>query len=296
VTLAVVLALGAGLCYAIAAVVQQRVAAQQAPELSLSPRLVIALAHRPLWLLGIAVDLTAYGLEAAALGVGSVLVVGPLLASGLLFALPFASFRTGRRVTRAEMIPAALITVGLALYVEVGSPAGTASHASHLAWALAAAVVIVATTVLVALGRRAVEPGRRATYYGIATGVVYSLTAVLTKATVDRLNDRVFPILGHWQLYALLLASLVGLVLNQSAFQAGHVAASLPAISVTNPVLASVMGVVLFGEHLNAHGMLAWTVAAGAIAAMFVGTCWLTRSPLVTEEAAEPAAEPVAAP
>jgi len=292
VALAVVLALSAGLCYAIAAVVQQRVAAQQAPELSLSLRLIVALAHRPLWLLGIAVDLTAYGLEAAALGVGSVLVVGPLLASGLLFALPFASFRTGRRVTRAEMIPAALITVGLALYVEVGSPAGTASHASHLAWALAATVVIVATSVLVTLGRRAVEPGRRATYYGIATGVVYSLTAVLTKATVDRLHRSVVPILGHWQLYALLLASVVGLVLNQSAFQAGHVAASLPAISVTNPLLASIMGVVLFGEHLNANGLLAWTVAVASLVAMLVGTFWLARSPLVSEQvAATPALE-----
>jgi drug/metabolite transporter (DMT)-like permease len=282
--LAVVLALSAGLCYAIAAVVQQRVAAQQAPELSLSPRLILALCRRPLWLLGIAIDLTAYGLEAAALGVGSVLVVGPLLASGLLFALPFASFRTGRRVTRSEMVPAALITVGLALYVVVGSPTGTASHASHLAWAIAAAFVIAATSVLVLLGRRAVEPGRRAMYYGIATGVVYSLTAVLTKATVDRLHSSVVPIVGHWQLYALLLASAVGLVLNQSAFQAGHVAASLPAISVTNPLLASIMGVVLFGEHLNASGALAWTVAVASIVAMLVGTAWLARSPLVTEE------------
>jgi drug/metabolite transporter (DMT)-like permease len=286
VTLPVVLALLAGLCYAIASVVQQRVAAQQPEELSLSPRLVLALARRPLWLLGIGVDIAAYLLEAAALGRGSVLVVGPLLASGLLFALPFASFRTGRRVTRREMIPAVLITAGLALYVEVGSPAGTASHASHLEWGVAAAVVIAATTVLVTLGRRAREPGRRATYYGIATGVVYSLTAVLTKATVDRLNGRVLPILGHWQLYALLLASVVGLVLNQSAFQAGHVAASLPAISVTNPVLASIMGVVLFDEHLNAHGLLAWSVAGAAIVAMLVGTCWLARSPLVTEEVA----------
>lgn len=291
-TLAVVLALLAGLCYATAAVVQQRVAAQQPEELSLSPRLIVALARRPLWLVGIGVDVTAYLLEAAALGVGSVLVVGPLLASGLLFALPFASFRTGRHVTRREMIPAVLITAGLALYVEVGSPAGTASRATHLEWGVAATVVIAVTALLVTLGRRARERGRRATYYGIATGVVYSLTAVLTKATVDRLNGRVFPILGHWQLYALLLASAVGLVLNQSAFQAGHVAASLPAISVTNPVLASIMGVVLFDEHLNAHGVAEWAVAGAAIVAMLVGTYWLAQSPLVTDEVARvPAVE-----
>jgi drug/metabolite transporter (DMT)-like permease len=292
VVLPVVLALGAGLCYATAAVVQQRVAAQQPDELSLSPRLIVRLARRPLWLAGIAVDLLAYLMEAAALGFGSVVVVGPLLASGLLFALPFASFRTGRRVTRREMIPAVMVTAGLALYVVVGAPGGNASHASHLDWAVAAAGVTLGAGVAVVLGRRTQVPGRRAVYYGLATGIVYSLTAVLTKATVDRLGGTVYPILAHWQLYALLLASVVGLILNQSAFQAGHVAASLPVISITNPVLSSAMGILLFGEHLDARGLGAWIVAAGAIVAMLVGTCWLARSPLVTEEVSEVPALP----
>ena len=282
--LTVVLALGAGLCYAIAAVVQQRVAAQQPPELSLSLRLIVQLARRPLWLAGIGVDILAYLMEAAALGVGSVVVVGPLMASGLLFALPFASFRTGRRVTRREMIPAVMVTAGLALYVVVGAPGGNASHASRLEWLVAATGVALGAGIAVFLGRRTEEPGRRAIYYGLATGIVYSLTAVLTKATVDRLGTDVYPILGHWQLYALLVASVIGLVLNQSAFQAGHVAASLPVISVTNPVLSSAMGILLFGEHLDAHGLVASLVAGGAIVAMLVGTCWLARSPLVTEE------------
>jgi drug/metabolite transporter (DMT)-like permease len=282
--LTVALALGAGLCYATAAVVQQRVAAQQPPELSLSVRLIFELARRPLWLAGIAVDILAYLMEAAALGVGSVVVVGPLLASGLLFALPFASFRTGRRVTHREMIPAVMVSAGLALYVGIGAPGGNASRAAHLDWVIAATGVTLGAGAAVFFGRRTREPGRRAVYYGLATGIVYSLTAVLTKATVDRLNGDVFPILGHWQLYALLLASAVGLILNQSAFQAGHVAASLPVISVTNPVLSSVMGIVLFGEHLDAHGLLAWTIAGGAIVAMILGTIWLARSPLVTED------------
>lgn len=291
--LTVVLALGAGLCYATAAVVQQRVAAQQPAELSLSPRLIVTLARRPLWLAGIAVDILAYLMEAAALGVGSVVVVGPLLASGLLFALPFASFRTGRRVTRREMIPAVMVTAGLALYVGVGAPGGNTSRAAHLDWIIAATAVTLGAGTAVVLGRRAREPGRRAVYYGLATGIVYSLTAVLTKATVDRLGSHVFPILGHWQLYALLLASAVGLILNQSAFQAGHVAASLPVISVTNPVLSSIMGIVLFGERLDARGVLAWVVAGGAIVAMLVGTLWLARSPLVTHEASGTPAVPV---
>jgi hypothetical protein len=110
------------------------------------------------------------------------------------------------------------------------------------------------------------------------------VTAVLTKATVDRLHPDVWSIFGHWQLYALLIASVVGLILNQSAFQAGHVAASLPVISVTNPVLASAMGVLLFGEHIDAGGALGWAACTVAIIAMIAGTLWLAHSPLVTEE------------
>jgi hypothetical protein len=143
--------------------------------------------------------------------------------------------------------------------------------------------VAIATTVLVALGRRA-RGSRRALAYGVATGVLYSFTAVLTKSTVDLLDGGVGNIFGHWQLYVLLAVSAVGLLLNQSAFQAGHVAASLPAISVTNPVLASTFGIVMFGETLDVHGPLAVSVTVASIVAMVVGTVALARSPLVAHD------------
>ena len=88
------------------------------------------------------------------------------------------------------------------------------------------------------------------------------------------------------QLYVLLGVSAVGLLLNQSAFQAGHVAASLPAIAVTNPVLSCIFAVTMFGEHLEASGPVAVTVTAAAVVAMVVGTIALARSPLVTHERA----------
>ena len=65
--MAIVLALLAGLSYAGASVLQQRVASEQRPELSLRPALLLALACRPLWLLGIALDIGVYALEAGAL-------------------------------------------------------------------------------------------------------------------------------------------------------------------------------------------------------------------------------------
>ena len=281
--MAVVLALLAGCSYAGAAVLQQLVAAAQPPELSLHPRLLLAVVRHPVWLLGIALDVVAYVLEAAALHEGSVVTVAPLLVSGLLFALPLSTVGTHQRVTRRELVPAVTVVVGLALFVQVGSPEGDRSSASAAAWLTVGVLVALAAAGLVALGRRELG-ARRALAYGVATGVVYSFTAVLTKSTVDLLDDGVANVFAHWQVYVLLAASAVGLLLNQSAFQAGHVAASLPAISVTNPVLASTFGIVMFGETLEAHGPLAVSVTVVAIVAMVVGTIALARSPLVTHD------------
>lgn len=278
--MAVVLALLAGLSYAGAAVLQQRVAAAQPPELSLSPRLLVAVARRPLWLLGIALDIVAYLFEAAALHEGTVVTVAPLLVSGLLFALPLSTIGTGHRVTRRELLPAFAVVAGLALFVQVGSPTGDRSTASAAAWIIVGSLVAVVVGALVVLGRK--ETGsRRALFFGVATGVVYSFTAVLTKSTVDLLDNGVGSVFSHWQVYVLLGASAVGLLINQSAFQAGHVAASLPAISVTNPVLASIFGITMFGETLDAHGPLAVSVTVLSIVAMVIGTVALSRSPLV---------------
>ncbi|HXY92490.1 MAG TPA: DMT family transporter [Acidimicrobiia bacterium] len=283
--MAIVLALLAGFSYAGAAVLQQRVAAEQAPELSLRPALLLALVRRPLWLLGIALDIGAYLFEAAALATGTVVTVAPLLVSGLLFALPLSTVGGAGRVTRREWIPAIAVTGGLAVFVIVGSPEGNRSTASLGAWIAAGTFVAVAAGSLVVCARGALG-GRRALLLGLATGTIYGFTAVLTKATVDLFGNGVLQVLGHWQLYALLSVSAVGLLLNQSAFQAGHVAASLPAISVTNPVLSSIFAVTMFGEHLDAAGVPAVSVTIAAIAAMAVGTIALARSPLVTHEPA----------
>ena len=83
-------------------------------------------------------------------------------------------------------------------------------------------------------------------------------------------------------MYALAVFSITGLLLNQSAFNAGPLAASLPALAVTNPILSSFLGIILFEEHLKAHGLLQYAVVAAAVGVMLVGVIRLARSPFVT--------------
>jgi threonine/homoserine efflux transporter RhtA len=278
--LAVAFALTAGLLYAGASVLQQRVAAQQRPDLALRPGLLFAVARRPLWQLGLGLDLGAFALEAAALGAGSLILVGPLLVSGLLFALPLSTVGTSRRFTRQNWRAAVALTGGLGLFVVIGSPRGGRTDASGRSWICAGIVLAVIVNVLIVRARQS-SSSERALYLGTATGVVHGMTAVLTKTSVDLLGHGFGTVLVHWQPYALAVLSAAAFLLNQSAFHAGHLAASLPAITVVNPVVAALLGWILFGEHLRVHGVAAVAITIVAICASVAAAISLARSPLV---------------
>jgi drug/metabolite transporter (DMT)-like permease len=280
-TIAILLAVTAGFAYALASVLQQRAASEAPPELSLRPGLLLALVRRPLWLLGTITDGAAYVLEAAALAFGSIIVVQPLLVSGLLWALPLAAVGRPERVTRREWVPAIALVAALAVFVIVGDPHGGRSQASGLAWVLTTVALAVPICVAV-IAARGAPPGRRALLLAFSAGCVYGLTAALTKSTLDVLDQGVLELFTHWQPYALVAAGFVGFLLNQSAFQAGHLAASLPAMAVTDPVVGCCIGVMLFGETLGATGAVAVVATAVSIAVMAVATVSLARSPLVT--------------
>lgn len=281
--IAIILAVSAGFAYALASVLQQRAASEAAPELSLRPGLLLALLKRPLWLFGTLVDGAAYALEASSLALGSIIIVQPLLVTGLLWALPLATIGRPERVTRREWIPAIALVIALAVFVTVGDPHGGRSQASGLAWILTVIALGVPIAIAVVAARGA-APGRRVLLLAFAAGCVYGLTAALTKSTLDLLGGGVLEVFTHWQPYALLAAGFFGFLLNQSAFQAGHLAASLPAMAVTDPVVGSVIGVTLFGETLGATDAAAIAATTVAVMVMAVATVSLARSPLVTHE------------
>src|SRR3546814_8423193 len=107
--IAALLALGAALFIAIGDVIHQR----QAQEVTDQPVGHLALFTRllrdPQWWLGSSVAAVGFALQAAALGLGSVLLVQALLVTSLLFALPINARVSRRRVTRWEWTWAVLL-------------------------------------------------------------------------------------------------------------------------------------------------------------------------------------------
>ena len=274
----VVLALGSALAYALASVAQHAAATSAPESYELRPGLLVHLAQRRLWLGGIAADIAGFLLQAAALERGELVLVQPLLVSGILMALPLGAARLGRRMTTSEWGQAAALAFALATFLVVAAPEEGRDTASGRAWVMTGLLVGVATVVLVGVGQ--VRVRHRASLYGCAAAVVYAWTAALLKTTTGTLGGGVVSMLLSWPVYALAVAGLAGMLLAQSAFQAGPLRASLPALTVIDPVVSACFGVVLFGERVHT-GSLAGPVEAAAAVVMCVAAVGLSRSPLV---------------
>jgi drug/metabolite transporter (DMT)-like permease len=281
-------ALSAGLCYAIASVFQHKVAAAAPSNMSLRLRLILEVVRHPVWLFGIGLDIGAYFLEAAALANGSIVLVQTLLVSGLLFALPLSAIGRTTKPRKRDWVAALAVALGIAVFLAVGEPRGGTANATAFEWISAFGLCLAIIAAMVFFTRNA-RPHYRALGLAIATGACYACTAALTKQVVDLLADHTFwEIFTRWPVYALGVFSVGGLVLNQSAFNAGHLAASLPALAVTNPILSSLLGITLFEEELSAHGVLQYSVVALAVVVMLVGVVRLARSPFVAGDEHEP--------
>ncbi len=286
--IAVVAALGAALGYAVASVLQHQAAGREPPSHSMRPSLLLRLLARPRWLLGAAVDLSAYGLQFLALSYGSLVLVQPLMVSGLLFALPLGAVVGHKRMTRSEWLGAFAVFAGVSVFLLVASPAKGQPDPTNLAWALLFVTTLgIAGLLVLAAGR---HTSRRTMYLAGATGMFYGLTAALTKSVAHLVSIGVFWALTQWPPYALVAVALVSLLVGQSAFQSGPLSSSLPVLAVVDPIVSIMIGALAFGETVNTSGA-APVVEVAALATMVVGVLVLGTSDLVagTADSSAPA-------
>jgi len=274
----VLLSLAAAMCFAAASVLQQQAAASAPPERSMRLRLLVTLVQRPRWVAGIAADVSGFALQVAALDHGPLAVVQPLLATGLLFALVFNASPRSSGLRAVDWWAALAVAAGLTVFVVAGHPSAPKGYdADAGSWValIATAVALMGGSVAMAARR---SPASRALFLSMAAGVSFGLTAVLTKQSVTELNRGWVHLLSTGYPYGLAVLSVVATVLSQSAFQAGTLAASLPTLTLVEPLFAASTGIWLFGEHL-AHGGAQDGLAGLAALAACVGVVALARSP-----------------
>ncbi|MFF0818178.1 DMT family transporter [Rhodococcus sp. NPDC003318] len=274
--LAALLAIGAALCIAVGTVVRQRTAAVVPDETTgvLGP--ITTLVLSPVWWLGTVVGAAGYALQAAALGLGSLLLVQPLLVLSLLFALPLGARFGGRRIATREWLWAAALTTSVAVLVIVGDPRPGEPRAVTQHWILIALVGLPLVALCLFEANRRTGTAR-ALLLGVAAGSLFGLAAVLTKGVVHLLGRGPLALVTSLELYTLIVVAVVATSLQQSAFQAGSLQASLPASTIMEPVVATLLGFVVLGEYLDADRKAA-AVLVVAVGTMITATIALARS------------------
>lgn len=284
--LAALLALGAAFFIAVGDVIHQRSAHEVTDEPVGHVELFLRLLRDGRWWLGSGVAAAGFALQAAALGLGSVLLVQALLVTSLLFALPISARLSHRRVTRWEWLWAAVLAGSVAVIVTVGNPTAGVSRASLQTW-LAVAAILAPVLALCLIGAQLRSGPVSAVLLAVVSGALWGLFAVLTKAVVDRLDITstagVVELLRTPELYAWLLAGLAGTAMQQASFRAGTLTASLPTMTVVEPVVGALLGVVVLGETLRPGEAGAVTLVV-AVIAMVVATTALARGEAATRE------------
>ena len=267
--LVVAAALAGAVFTAIGIVVRQRATMDVPDDQGVSALMITTLLRRRRWWAGTASAVTGYAFQAVALAYGSLLLVAPLLVSALLFALPLSAWLAHRRVTRSEWIWASALTVALAVFVALARTVPGDYEGSELAAVAVAALTLVVVSGCLVLARR-FDDWRRAILLAIGVGLMFGVVSVLTKIEMHLLTDEgALRALRSPVTYALIAFGVGATLLQQSAFHAGSLKASVPAMLVLEPVVAVLLGQVVLGEHLavNTPSAIALSLAVCAMAA-----------------------------
>jgi hypothetical protein len=271
-------ALGAAFCYAASNVLEHRRAALAPPDTSMRISLLWYLARQPVWWLGVAVDLGGFGFQAAALGLGDLLFVQPLLVTSLLFSLVLGAWAGSYRLSMSDLCWAGLLVAGLSVFLAVAAPSGGYDERPFRAWIIPFWLLILLVGGCVVLARKGPEAWR-AVLLAAAAGSTFGVSSTLMKTFAHRLGDRgVVAMVSTWEPCAMAFVVALGFLIMQSAFQAGDLRAALPAVEAAEPIIACVLGLALMHETVHAQGLVDKLVILLAALAMAASVVHLARS------------------
>lgn len=281
-TLSFPLAVLAAACNAASNILQRKADKEEPPELAMKPQLILDLLHRPVWLAGLGTVIVSFLLDGAALSMGQLAAVQPILVLELPMTLIVGARVFGARMHRRDWLAIAVMTAGLAGLIFFLNPTQpTVHHVTVLRWVIGGGVTAAAVVLCILASSRG-GPARRPALLGLAAGIAFGLTAAFMKNATHGLHHGPTGVFVTWSTYAMAATGLVAMFLMQNALQAGPLFAAQPGITLADPAVAILWGVLIYVEQTR-QGL--WLLGALASAlALGAGTVLLSRSPLLQEQ------------
>jgi len=265
---AVLLAGSAAVSWAVANVMQQRIAARLPSTAAFDVAVLLRLARRPMWLAGMALVIVAFSLQAAALGTGRLVVIEPVLASSLLVALVLAARVDRYRMRPGEWAAAIATFAGLAGFLVTSQPSGGQAIAGTAPLGLAVAVAVALAVACAGLVGRIARP-TRALVLGVGGGIAAGVTDALTKSVASLAGAHGLAVFADLRFYLLVGVGILTFVLQQNGYRAARLAAFLPTFAVLEPVIGCALGLLIYHEQLGGGPARIAIEAVAGIAAIW---------------------------
>ena len=209
------------------------------------------LLRRPSWVVGTSLLGLAVVFQLLSLTLSPLIVVQPLGVVAMVITAVLNAKMTGVQTNHATRISIGLSVTGVAIFVLIA--AFTASSvpvtpAKLITLLVLFAVMLLLFGVLFLLFRhRSV-----ALVYIVGAGAIYGFVATFAKAVIQRLEQQEFDWLTWLVVAALVIGALLGMAFVQNAYSSGPPDLVVAGLTVIDPLVAVIIGIVVLDEISNA--------------------------------------------
>ena len=241
-----------------------------------SDRLLAHLLRTPLWVLGMSLSVVAFVLHAVALSHGALVLVQPVIVTGVVFAVLVRSALDRRRPSRAEVRWAVVTWAGLAGFlVGTGTPSVSSAAPTHAAAAVAGLLTLAGSGALAAR-RRAPGSVGKGLWLGVVSGVLFGVVAVLLTLSIQAAAGGPHALVTAWAPWVMVACGVCAVLVNQRAYQTTRLSVSMPILNIVDVLVALAFAAVVFGERPSTTPA-ALSLQAAGLAVMAVGVARLAR-------------------
>ncbi|KJQ55564.1 DMT family transporter [Microbacterium sp. SA39] len=225
-----------------------------------------ALLTRPSWIAGTLMLALAIVCQLAALVKAPLIVVQPLGAIALVITTLLNARISGHSPTRKSITAIICCVGGIFLFVFFAAIFATEKEVTErelfVILALLLVVIIILGACWLVLRHR-----MRALFYVIGAGILYGFVATLAKVVIKRIEAGQFEWITGICVVALLAAAGVGAYFVQTAYSSGPPDLVIAGLTVVDPLIAVLIGIIVLGEAAAAPWWVFIIFAiAGAIA------------------------------
>lgn len=222
----------------------------------LSVRHMLQLLSRPSWVIGTLLLGLAVVFQIGSLSLSPLIVVQPIGVVGLVITSVLNSRLSGVRLGKRARASIAMCVAGIVAFVTIAAFSAAdrpVTDQKLITILVLFGIVFLATVItLIALRHRAI-----ALLYIVGAGVLYGFVATFAKAVIGRMQQGEFDWLTWVCVFALVAGALVGMVYVQNAYSSGPPDLVVAGLTVIDPLVAVLIGIVVLNEAAGASG---WAV------------------------------------